>query len=251
MSFSEKYGALECEFKAMVQKDNEEFGLKSTYLRNFVPEGPVDFVLIAMEPSGGASEDALSPIIPDPDGRNFSASFEDFILHFCVKKYLCAGTATYHLTDLSKGMLPVEEAQKNREKRWKHWYPLLQKELELVAKPSAPIIAIGGQVEEFLGGEKAPKIAGRVLHYSLSAIGHRKHTPCQHPDLYKEFAPTVSFDDIKKTVEKVFSYSQLDSQVEPTLKRLKGGSGLTKSRKHLMFTYKMQFAEIREQAGLG
>ena len=244
MSFSEKYAALECEFKAMVQKDNKKFGLKSTYLRNFVPEASADFVLIAMEPSG-------SPIEFDPNARNFAYSVEDFILHFCVKNYLCKGTETYHFTDLSKGMLPVKMAKGGSKKRWERWYPLLEKELELVAESCAPIIAIGGQVEEFLGGEKAPKIAGRVLHYSKSASKYRKRIPCEHPDLYKKFAPTVSFDDITKTVEEVFSPSDLNFHVEPTLKHLKSGSGLTESRKHLMFTYKMQFAEIREQAGLG
>ena len=244
MSFSEKYAALEREFKAMVQKDNEEFCLKSTYLRNFVPEASVDFVLIAMEPSG-------SPIEFDPNARNFAYSVEDFILHFCVKNYLCKGTATYHLTDLSKGMLPVKVAKDDREKRWKRWYPLLKEELELVAKPCAPIIAIGGQVEGFLKKKNTPKFAGRVLHYSKSASKYRKRIPCEHPDLYKKFAPTVSFDDITNTVKEVFSPSDLNFHVEPTLKHLKSGSGLTDSRKHLMFTYKMRFAEIREKAGLG
>ncbi len=210
MSFSKEYAALEREFKAMVQKDNKKFGLKSTYLRNFVPKAPADFVLIAMEPSGGASSDADSPIKLGANARNFAYSVEDFILHFCVKNYLCAGAETYHLTDLSKGMLPVEEAKGSSKKRWNRWYPLLEEELELVAKPCAPIIAIGGQVEGFLKKKGTPNFAGRVLHYSGSAIGHRKHTPCQHPDLYKEFAPTVSFCDIKKTVKEVFSPSHLN-----------------------------------------
>ena len=244
MSFSKEYAALEREFKAMVKEDNEKCGLKSTYLRNFVPEAHADFVLIAMEPSG-------SPIEFDPNARNFAYSMEDFILHFCVKNYLCKGTETYHLTDLSKGMLPANVAKGGSKERWERWYPLLRKELKLVAKKDAPIIAIGGQVEGFLKEKKKPILAGRVLHYSLSAIGHWKHTPCQHPDLYKEFAPTVSFDDIKKTVKEVFSPSDLNFHVEPTLKRLKRGSGLTDSRKHLMFTYMVRFAEIREQAGLG
>ena len=56
--FQEEYQALECEFRARVDADNAYHEAKSAYLPNLAPQGPVDFVLVAMEPStgGGAGE---------------------------------------------------------------------------------------------------------------------------------------------------------------------------------------------------
>jgi hypothetical protein len=33
---------------------------------------------------------------------------EDFILHFCVRRYLCGPAQQYHITDFSKGAMLVE-----------------------------------------------------------------------------------------------------------------------------------------------
>ena len=59
MSFSKQYAALEVKFKEQVKKDNEDFGLKSRFLANIAPKGPVDYVLIAMEPSLPANIDDI------------------------------------------------------------------------------------------------------------------------------------------------------------------------------------------------
>ena len=94
MSFSEQYAALEGKFKEQVEKDNEDLGIDSCFLANVAPKAQVDYVLVAMEPSRPAN---IANI------KNFAVSVEDFILHFCASKYLCKGTPTYHITDLSKG----------------------------------------------------------------------------------------------------------------------------------------------------
>ena len=80
MTFSEKYGELEREFQEQVERDNTELGIESSYVHNFIPRGPVDYVSIAMEPSTG---------VPGKDrndssqiARNFSWSVEDFIFHY-------------------------------------------------------------------------------------------------------------------------------------------------------------------------
>ena len=98
MSFSEQYAALECKFKEQVKKDNEDFGIESYFLANVAPKAPVDYVLVAMEPSRPANIASI---------KNFAVSVEDFILHFCAKEYLCKGECerTYHITDLSKGAM--------------------------------------------------------------------------------------------------------------------------------------------------
>ena len=61
----------------------------SCFLPNIAPDGPVDYVLIAMEPSfgGGSGE---QPPGDEHSPKNFSGSLQDFILHFCIKEYLCA-----------------------------------------------------------------------------------------------------------------------------------------------------------------
>ena len=50
---------------------------------------------------------------------------------------------------------------------------------------------------------------------------------------------------IKATVKRVMEGADLGpGEPEKTLNRLQSGSGLTKSRKQLMFTYKCQFEKI-------
>ena len=243
MSFSKQYAALEGKFKEQVEKDNEDFGIKSCFLANIAPKVPVDYVLIAMEPSLPANIDSI---------KNFAVSVEDFILHFCAKEYLCKGECerTYHITDLSKGAMLVSDASSSpalRYERYKRWYPLLCEEIKLVARPNAPIIPVGYVVRDFLTVQKMSDLKDEILHYSQSAAPHRTKMPKRHPEQFSEFKKTVNMSHIEATVKRVMEGAELGSgEPEKTLKRLQSGSGLTKSRKQLMFTYKCQFEKILE-----
>ena len=133
MTFREKYAELEHEFQKQVECDNKELGIESSYAHNFIPQGPVDYILIAMEPSTG---------VPGKDrkdstqiARNFTWSVEDFMFHYCIRKYLLQNCETYHLTDLAKGGMDTEEAKRTATVRYKRWYPLLKKEVHLLTKP--------------------------------------------------------------------------------------------------------------------
>jgi hypothetical protein len=42
--------------------------------------------------------------------RKVILSIEDFVLHFCVRRYLCGAERRYQITDLSKGAMLVEHA---------------------------------------------------------------------------------------------------------------------------------------------
>ena len=64
MTFDEKYNALEDEFCAQVKADRDEHGVDSEYISNTRPDGPVDFVLIAMEPSIGRRPNYLDSCTP-------------------------------------------------------------------------------------------------------------------------------------------------------------------------------------------
>ena len=245
MSFSEQYAALECKFKEQVKMDNEDFGIESCFLANVAPKAPVDYVLVAMEPSLPANIDSI---------KNFAVSVEDFILHFCAKEYLCKGECerTYHLTDLSKGAMLVSDASSSpalRYERYKRWYPLLCEEIKLVARPNAPIIPVGYVVRDFLTVQKMSDLKDEILHYSQSAAPHRAKMPKRHPEQFSEFEKTVDMSHIEATAKRVVKEAELGSgEPEKTLKRLQSGSGLTKARKQLMFTYKCRFEKILEDA---
>ena len=207
-SFRKRYQALELEFRKQVNQDNTCHGGKSVYLPNLAPQGPADFVLVAMEPSTGGGEGklkegkAFSP-------KNFSGSMEDFILHSCIRKFLCRGGRTYHLTDLSKGAMLTRHANEEREERYRRWYPLLDKELKLIAKPNAPIIAIGNFVHWFLTNQGMPALKGPILHYSQQASGARKKVPGCHPQQYCDFHTTVAWNNIEETVRHVMEENDL------------------------------------------
>ena len=254
MTFSERYEALERKFCERVQADFEELGQSSTLLRNIRPEGPVDFVLIAMEPSlGGGKSSKRSTCPPDweevrkREKRNFSDSVEDFILHFCIRRYLCRDTETYYVTDLSKGAMPVGKAPTKSNCRYQRWFPLLKEELRLVAKPGKTrIIAIGNDANGFLRRKNLCDRMEKILHYSGSAAGHRnkaiRRWRCHFPD----FRQTVTLHDIEETVKTVSEQAGYsESSVRAKLKRIREGSGLTESRKKLIFHYKNRFEELR------
>ena len=253
MTFLQDYRALERKFKDQVKKDNEYFEPKVTewkdsyYLPNIKPKGPVDFVLVAMEPSDGARRDDGTVVSP----RNFIGWMECFILHHCVKHYLCGEGQTHHITDLAKGAMPTQQASKTRQERWPRWYPLLEQELDLVAKPEAPVIAIGSQVENFLNENflkrKVTRRMGWIPHYSKQATAARSIAPRLHCDEYAEFSVTASLDEIENTAKGVVQGKEFDQYRDDILAKRPQGP-LSESSKMLMFTYKKLFAVMRGQS---
>ena len=239
-TFKEKYEALERKFYQRVQADFDDFGLSSTLLRNIKPENPVDFVLVAKEPSLARGK------LLEED-RNFSSSIEDFILHFCIRNYLCKGAETYYLTDLSKGAMAVERARDDSLRRYENWYPLLKEELRLVAKPGKTrMIAIGNDVKDFLSSKNLCEDLKKVLHYSPVATGHREKAIQCWADSFPKFLETIEVGDIVKTARTVWTeIGHSQSEIERRVKQLQRGSGLTESRQKLMFYYKNRFEELR------
>ena len=231
------YCELESRFKEQVKKDNESAKSpdgKGVYTPIREPEGPVDFILVAMEPSlkGWAIDlqDAQRQI-DEEDFKNLETSPDDknsalFLFRHSIQRYLCGGGETYLLTDLAKGAMTVAGAAADRHKRYEAWYPLLLEELELVGKPGSPVIAVGRTVENFLKKKGLEKTSGRqlhhVLHYSPVASRYRKTEALRHTGLYSEFGSEPFLN--QQSIEY---------------------SGLSCSQKHLLFTYKVQFGAIR------
>ena len=145
--FRDRYQALETRMRAQAEADRDIF------LPSAAPDGAVDYVLICMEPSLGrwaqVPDEAESKI--KGGFRNFLSSLEDFIVHFCARRYLCCEVdERYHITDMAKGAMLVEHAGAARVERYDRWYGLLLEELALISRPNVRIVAVGNVVSDYL-----------------------------------------------------------------------------------------------------
>ena len=211
MGFNRSYDRLEQEFKQQVEADKglPIKGIKdSHFLENIRPDSPVNFVLIAMEPSlGGQVGGGKTEPNPSPWPKIFSWSFEDFVLHHCIREYLCRTDKTYYLTDIAKDAMPTRVAAVRSEERYQGWVGLLITELDLVAKPDARLVSIGQKTGHFLDEQLDEKWrkrhSGTILHYSGNAARWRKRIPEERPQEYGEFKGTVATEDILNTAQAV------------------------------------------------
>jgi hypothetical protein len=222
--------------KALAEADGDVF------LPNPEPLGPVEYVFVCMEPSLGrwarSPDEAKAKV--EAGFRNFVSSAEDFILHFCIRQYLCEPTERYHITDLSKGAMLVERARVERSPRYDRWYGLLVEELDLVAKPGAGIFAVGNAVAQHLTRRQFPRPVTRVIHYSGQAGRARAAAIAGHKDDFEKFRNSVSPQLLLATAKDVLNESVPANLRDETLARLTG-SGLSISRKQLIFSYKLAF----------
>jgi hypothetical protein len=237
-SFQHKYQDLEWRMRALAEEEDDVF------VPSPEPEGPVQYVFICMEPSlGGSSAQELQARI-SAGARNFLNSVEDFILHFCARRYLCDPGERYHVTDVSKGAMPVSRAGINRRERYDRWYSLLQEEIELVATSDAHCFAVGKSVDEFLDERDFPWPFTYLLHYSPQAARARNKGIEGHEDRFQDFRKTVTADEVLGVAEQVLEASSVPPRLRKNaLPRLKG-RGLTPSQKKLVFNYKLAFEEI-------
>ncbi len=232
-AFDKAYQSLEREFAARVEEDNRDFekrvkrgDYRGIYLPNVRPTGKVDYVLVGMEPSQGKWAKNLDHAREKIDGgfRNFCGVE---ILHFPIREYLLRDGETYYLTDLAKGAILTKSPDAGNAKKYDAWYPLLEKELDLVAKPDAKVIAIGSKVDGFL---KKKKLCGRVYagsipHYSTQVARDRGKQIEDRKEEYKNFASSLQDSKWAK-------------------------SEWTPSEKNLLFDYKILFERIRDQKNL-
>ena len=229
MTFEEAYRELEEEFAERVEQDNEHWNLDSIFLPNITPQGPVDYILVGMEPSlggwGRTKEIAQRKI--DKGFRNFCGAPQDTFVHFCIKTFLCPDGETYYLTDLAHGAMLTTSPGAGNPDKYEAWYPLFEKELGLVAKPQAKIISIGDRVGRFLSNKGLCGHAGTIPHHSNNAAHSRGKEGIGRECQYRKFSKD--------------------------LPRLTEGTSfrLTESRTKLMFDYKIRFARIREQESSG
>lgn len=247
-SFHKAYRELEERMKALAEADGDVF------LPNPEPLGTVQYVLICMEPSLGwwarsadharsRAEHARSRV--EAGFRNFLFSIEDFILHFCVRRYLCGPAERYHITDFSKGAMLVKHAGLARAQRYEKWYALLQEEIDLCASPSAGIVAVGKDVSRHLAQRGFRRPFTQVIHYSGQAGLARRAAIVGREDSFQALSGSVSLEDVVATAEDLLKAAHVPSEIrDVTLSRL-AKSQLTTSRQQLIFIYKVAFEAMR------
>ena len=224
-----RYCRLERSFKEQVEKDKvhaiervKQVG--RVYLPCQEPEGQVDYIFVGMEPSFNWARNIDAEAKIAEGFRNFRRPNDDkhpLALFICsIERFLCE--PAYHLTDLSKGAMPVEVAALDRDRRYKEWYPLLLEEIEIVGKPGAPVIAIGTKVWDVFQRRDLSAESGRplhrVLHYSDNAAPHRGREAASDPEGFAEFK-----------AEELGRWP----------------ADLSLSKEQLIFTYRKQFDAIR------
>ena len=239
--FHSAYDELRQRMKALVEADGD------VYLPNPDPEAPVQYVLICMEPSLGrwarSPDHARSRV--EAGFRNFLFSIEDFILHFCARRYLCGPGQRYHITDLSKGAMLVDRAGIARDQRYDRWYALLLEEIDLCASADAAIVAVGNVVFDHLKKRDFPRPVTKVIHYSGQAAAARKAGIVGREDSFLEFNDSVSLANLTVTARDVLREARVPDELrDEALSRL-AKSQLTTSRRQLMFNYKTAFESMR------
>lgn len=238
--FHNSYRQLEDRMKARAEADGDIF------LPNPEPSGPVEYVLICMEPSLGwwarSAEEARSRV--EAGFRNFLFSIEVIILHYCVRRYLCGSGQTYHITDLSKGAMLVNRADDERDQRYERWYELLQQEIDLCATPTARIIAVGNVVAHQLERQGFKRSFRQIIHYSTQAVSARSARIVGREESFQAFKDSVSLEDLVATAEDVFKAAQVPPYIRDNgLARLRKNQ-LTTSRQQLIFIYKEEFESM-------
>ena len=163
---------MEDEFRQRVEEDNKEFSSKGIFLPNKMPDGPVDYVLVGMEPSlGGLAKDRADAQKKIDNGfRNFDGVC---IIKYPVEQYLLREGESYYLTDLAQGAMKTNDPGAGRIEKYEKWFPLFEKEIGLVAKLDARIISIGNQVNKFLTEKALTGHIGSITHYAATASRHR------------------------------------------------------------------------------
>jgi hypothetical protein len=235
------YSALERQMKALAEAEGDVF------LPNPQPQGPVDYVLICMEPSLGGwarnAEDARARV--EAAFRNFLSSIEDFIVHFCVRRYLCVAEQRYHITDLSKGAMLVERAGVARTERYDRWYALLEEELKLVSSPGTSFVAVGKLVGAYLTRRGFPRPVTEIIHYSGQAASARIAGIAGREDSFESFKGSVSLTDVIANAREVLLLAGVPAETrEEAVTRLRKCE-LSESRRQLIFNYKTAFDLLR------
>jgi len=230
--------------KARAEADGDIF------LPNPAPSGPVDYALVCMEPSLGrwAATPELAYERIAAGFRNFIWSLEDFILHYCAGRYLCDEGQHYFVTDVSKGAMLVDRADKERTERYNRWHGLLTDELDLLLRPLGRVIAVGNAVAKHFRHHGLHNFS-TIMHYSGQAAAGRNAAIVGREQEFEAYRNSVTLWDVVENGEQYMLAYGIPADIRSeTVDRL-AKADLTESRQKLMFVYKTAFEGMRSPSG--
>jgi hypothetical protein len=239
--FAARYRALESKFRCFAEQDGD------VYLPNIEPAGPVDCILVAIEPSFGR----WARTKPEADARiaagfrNFLGSLEDFLVHHAARTVWCRDGGSYHLTDLSKGAMLVAKARVDRARRYDRWYGLLLDEIDLLAHGKTAVCALGRQVADALRTRRFPRQFVEFLHHSGQAGLGRRRVLVGHEADFDRFAETVTLAPVLRDAHAILEAAGIPDRLRAEILTRVGHSPLTESRKRLLFIYRTRFEALR------
>jgi hypothetical protein len=130
-------------------------------------------------------------------------------------------------------------------RRYDTWYALLQEEIDLLASPTAEIVAVGTAVHQNLMSRGFRRQITPILHYSSQAARWRAEAMVGREDGFEAFRGSVVLEDLVDIAEAVFTEARAPALFrDATLARMRRGE-LTPSRQQLIFHYKLKFESIR------
>jgi len=239
--FSSAYRDLDQRMKALAESDGD------VYLPNPEPSGTVAYVFVCMEPSLGgwarSAEEARAKV--DSGFRNFLAGIDPMLLHFAARRFLCAPGQRYHITDFSKGAMLVKHAGTARNDRYEKWYALLREEIDLIAAPGASVIAVGKVVADHLRRYRFDRRVTPVIHYSPLASPARAARLQGHEEQFREFARSISTEDILASAREVLAESKVPPEISAGALSIVRRSRLSESQRKLIYCYKLAFDALK------
>jgi len=239
--FSRAYRDLDRRMKIRAELDGD------VYLPNPEPTAKVDYILVCMEPSLGhwshSADEARARVASG--FRNFLSDIEPILLHFSVRRFLCENGQRYHITDFSKGAMLVRRASARRTDRYDRWYELLQEEIDLIAAPGARVIAVGAAVAAHLRGREFPRRIWPVIHYSPLAGRARAGGLDGQEGRFREFAGSISANDILVTAHEVLDKSGVPPDIYKDAVERITKMKLSESRLKLIYQYKLAFEAMK------
>ena len=139
--------------------------------------------------------------------------------------------------------MPTNEEGSGNEKKYDEWYPLLEKELGLVAKPDVKIISIGNKVGQFLSKMGLTVTLGRFLTLQVEPHATEgKKSRAGRGSLNTGSSPLGSTQSLRCSCSPNRGCERDREPVKETL---------TEQQTRLMFDYKVRFDRIREQGRSG
>jgi hypothetical protein len=127
--------------------------------------------------------------------------------------------------------MTVEKARIDRRARYARWADLLDKEIRLIGKPGAHVIAIGRDVYGFLERKGFDGDVKTVMHYSALANAARNAAVIEREDEFRAFSEMLSMQDIVDVAVEIMQVNSIPAAMSAeTIERLRRAT-LSESRK--------------------